>query len=173
MEFQELIKERYSCRKFSERPVEADKLEAVLEAGRIAPTAANRQPQRILVVQGEAARKKMEECTTCSFDAPVILVCCYDREKAAHNKLGDGHGCGHEDVSIVMTLMMLACFDLGLGNTWVGLMREDKLHELFNIPQTYEIVGLMPIGYPAEDAKPANMHFRRKPLEETVFYDTF
>lgn len=74
MDFEKLCAERYSLRKFSDRPVEAEKLEKVLEAGHNAPTAHNLQPQRILVMQSKEALEKAEECTACKFHPPVILV---------------------------------------------------------------------------------------------------
>lgn len=173
MDFQNLIQMRYSCRSFEDKPVEQEKLDAILEAGRLAPTGGNQQPQRILVVRDKEALAKMEECTTCSFGAPVVLVCCYDTEHTAHNRIGSGRSCGHEDIAIVATHMMLACYDLGLANTWVGLLREDKLRECYQIPEEYEIIGLMPLGYAAEGAKPGPLHEKRRPLEETVFYNSF
>ena len=74
MDFEKLCAERYSLRKYADRPVEAEKLEKVLEAGHNAPTAHNLQPQRILVMQSREALEKAEECTACKFHAPVILV---------------------------------------------------------------------------------------------------
>ena len=88
MDFEKLCAERYSLRKFSGRPVEAEKLEKVLEAGHNAPTAHNLQPQRILVMQSKEALEKAEECTACKFHPPVILVVAYDPAKA-WNREGD------------------------------------------------------------------------------------
>ena len=82
MDFEKLCAERYSLRKFSDRPVEAEKLEKVLEAGHNAPTAHNFQPQRILVMQSKEALEKAEECTACKFHPSVILVVAYDPAKA-------------------------------------------------------------------------------------------
>ena len=93
MDFEKLCAERYSLRKYADRPVEAEKLEKVLEAGHNAPTAHNLQPQRILVMQSREALEKAEECTACKFHAPVILVVAYDPAKA-WNREGDmkNHG---------------------------------------------------------------------------------
>ena len=84
MDFEKLCAERYSLRKYADRPVEAEKLEKVLEAGHNAPTAHNLQPQRILVMQSREALEKAEECTACKFHAPVILVVAYDPNKSLH-----------------------------------------------------------------------------------------
>lgn len=173
MEFSELIRNRFSVRKYSQRPVEPQKLEAVLEAGRVAPTAGNRQPQRILVVDTPEGLQKMEACTTCSFHAPVVLLVCYDRTVENNNHLGDHRAYGQVDASIVMTHMMLAAWNIGLGSVWVGLFRPELLRQNFNIPADYQIVSLMPIGYAAEDAKPSVMHGDKFPLTHTVFHDHF
>lgn len=173
MEFSELIEERFSVRKYSQKPVEPEKLQAVLEAGRIAPTAGNRQPQRILVVDTPEGLRKMKECTTCSFDAPVVLLVCYDTKVENNNHLGDHRPYGQVDASIVMTHMMLAAWDAGLGNVWVGLFKPELLEQYFSIPEDYRIVSLMPIGYAAEDAVPAKMHGDKFSLAHTVFHDHF
>ena len=85
MEFRELIRARYSCRKFASTPIPQEKLDAVLEAGRIAPTGHNGQPQRILVAKaGTETYEKIKECTACHFDAPVILVSCFEKGTQGH-----------------------------------------------------------------------------------------
>lgn len=175
MEFKELIKERYSCRKFKDTPLEQETIDAILRASNHAPTGKNNQSQRILVVRSEEARSLMKECTPCSFDAPVILLMCYDTDAQAHNdwEEGNGKGCGHDDAAIVMTHLMLACYDEGLGCTWVAYRNEERLREVYNIPDTYQILGLLPLGYPADDAKKSDRHFVRKELSETVCYDSF
>ncbi len=165
MEFEALIRARYSCRKFEPDAIPQEKLDAILEAGQIAPTGHNCQPQRILVVRaGTPEMEKLQQCTDCHFNAPVILVGCYE----------DG-GLGHEyeDLAIVMTHCMLAAFDEGLASIWVQLCDFAKLRTLLHIPEAYHIVGLMPLGYPRADAHPSRLHADRKPIEETVFYQHF
>ena len=120
MDFEKLCAERYSLRKFSDRPVEAEKLEKVLEAGHNAPTAHNLQPQRILVMQSKEALEKAEECTACKFHPPVILVVAYDPAKA-WNREGDMKNHGEIDATIAATQMMLQAADLGLGTCYGGL----------------------------------------------------
>lgn len=173
MEFSELIQNRFSVRKYSQRPVEPEKLQTVLEAGRIAPTAGNRQPQRILVVDTPDGLQKMKECTTCSYDAPVVLLVCYDPKVENNNHLGDHRTYGQIDTSIVMTHMMLAAWNVGLGNVWVGLFKPELLRQHFNIPSDYQIVSLMPIGYAADNAKPGEMHGNKFPITHTVFHNHF
>lgn len=174
MEFQKLIYERYSVRNFSSQPVEEEKLQKILEAGQAAPTARNAQPQRVLVVKSPEALEKIRECTPCHYNAPVVLVMC---RKSSDTPIDPEKGVNGDstplDASIALTHMMLCAADLGLGSCWVGLHYKEKLRRLFHVPDYLEIVSLLPIGYPAEDAAPNPAHTQRLPLSETVFWDTF
>ena len=173
MSFLQLAKEqRYSVRKFKDHPVEKEKLDLILEAGRIAPTACNYQPQRILVIEDEAAREKIKQCTPCHFDAPVILLICYDKTTVWKNKTNGTIG-GDVDASIVTTQMMLEIAELGLGTTWVGAFNHQKTRELFEIPDYLVPVALLPIGYPADGVEAHPWHYKRFDMEHTVFYNTF
>lgn len=172
MEFLELAKKRYSVRSFSKKPVEPEKLEAVLQAGRLAPTATNAQPQHILVLQGQEEMQKLAECTKFTFDAPMALVVCADKGQAwvrGH----DGKNHAEIDACIVATHMMLAAAELGLGSTWVGVFQPERIAQEFGAPENFVITAILPMGYPAEDAKPSGNHEKRKPLEETVCYHSF
>lgn len=173
MTFEEVVKTRYSVRKYSDRPVEPEKLARVLEAGRVAPTAGNGQPQRILVVQGEEMLTKLRPCTPCHFDAPVVLLVCYRPNPDARVEGFRNGDFAQVDAGIVMTHMMLQATDLGLGSCWVGLYSATALREAFAIPPEYEVLSLLPLGYPAEDAEPRDAHFQRLPIESTVFREGF
>ena len=171
MNFYELAKERYSVRSFDGRPVEKEKLNAVLEAGRLAPTACNFQPQRILVIQGEDL-PKMEGCTRMQFGQSVMLLVCWDTTVSWKNRMG--RDIGIVDGSIVLTQMMYRAQELGLGSLIVGVYKEDLLRERFAIPAQYEIACMLMLGYPAQGCQPnQKLHFERKKLEETVFYGSF
>lgn len=172
MDFSTLVKERYSVRKFSGNKVEQQKLDTVLEAGRLAPSACNYQPHRVLVIESDEARAKIKKCTPCDFSAPVILLVCYDKSVSAKRKV-DGKDYGEVDASIVTTQMMLQAAEIGLGTTWVGHFDPAKIIENFDLPENLVPVALLPLGYPAEDAAPIELHFSRKPIEETVFYNHF
>ena len=172
MEFLELVKKRYSCRKFLEKEVEREKIEKVLEAGRLAPTAANFQPQRIFVITNKEKREALKECTKFTFDAPVILAVCYDKTESWKRKY-DGADEGIVDCSIVSTHMMLEIAELGLGSTWVASFDPEKAREILNIQEDLEIVNLLPFGYPAEDGVPSQMHEKRKSLDEIVSWNKF
>ena len=167
MDFEKLCAERYSLRKFSNRPIEAEKLEKVLEAGRKAPTAHNLQPQRILVMQSKEALEKAEECTACKFHPPVILVVAYDPAKA-WNREGDMKNHGEIDATIAATQMMLQAADLGLGTCYVGMFSQEKLHEMFPEMKGLVATAMLPLGYPAETAHPSRLHGDRMPLDEMV-----
>ena len=171
MSFTELIEQRYSVRKYDDRSIEVEKLHKILEAGRLAPTGCNYQPQRILVVKDEDLQK-INDCSPCIFGAPTVLVICYD--KTVSWKSRSGRDIGDVDATIVLTQMMYQAQELGIGSLIVGIYKEPLLRERFNIPDTYQIVSLMLLGYPAQDCEPhPQLHFERKPLEETVFYGSF
>ncbi len=164
--------QRYSVRTYDMRPVEQEDLDAVLRAGQIAPTAANRQPQRILVINTREGMVKLAQCTRYVFGAPAALVVCYDRSSVWVRNFDDKDS-GDVDASIVATHMMLEAAERGLGTCWVGHFDPVKLRELFNIPATFEPVAILDLGYPGDDAQPNPLHSRRKELAETVFYNHF
>lgn len=172
MDFLELAKQRYSCRSFSDKKIEKEKLLKILEAGRLAPTAANYQPQRILVIQDEENLSKLGECTKFGWNAPVMMIICYDKNISWKRKY-DNNDEGTVDASIVTTHMMLEIQSLGLGTTWIGYFDPDKVKEVYNIPDNFEVIALMPVGYPSEDSKPSKMHDERQPLDEIVFWEKF
>lgn len=173
MDFLHLAKEeRYSVRAFRDKPVEREKLEQILEAGRIAPTACNYQPQRILVIEDEAALAKLKQCTSCHFNAPLALMICYDKTTCWKNRTNGTIG-GDVDAAIVTTHMMLEVAQLGLATTWVGAFNHKKARELFDIPEYIVPVALLPIGYAAEGTAPHPWHWKRFDMDHTVFYNTF
>jgi nitroreductase len=170
MDFITLAQERFSHRSFSEQPVEKEKLDLILEAGRLAPTAGNYQPQRILVIESDEAIAKLKQCTPCHYNAMLVLLVCY--EDISKNPFS-GKAIGEVDASIVTTHMMLEATELGLGSVWVGYFNPEQIRTSFNLPDNYIPVALLPIGYPDEDAYPSPMHNSRNPLEKTVFYNEF
>ncbi len=172
MSFNDLAEKRYSVRKFSPQPVEKEKLEYVLRAAQLAPTAVNFQPQRILVIDDRQTKAKLRECTDYHFNAPVSLLVCAEIA-SAWTRPFDNKNSGEIDCSIVTTQMMLAAADIGLGTTWIMYFDPAKIREAFSIPASLEPIALLVMGYPADDAVPHPKHFERKPLEETVFYNSF
>lgn len=169
MEYQQLIEERYSVRKFSDEPVAQADIQAILEAGRIAPTARNSQTHRIWVVTKPEDLAKIDECSPCRYGAPAVLICGFDNEEAfMHSDERNGDwSYGIMDGSIVFTHMMLKAHDLGLGTCWVGLFDGPKVQDLFGL-EGVTIYSLMPFGHIAPDSEPSPRHTDRRPLEETV-----
>ena len=170
MDFMELVKKRYSVRKFSERTVEREKLDAVLFAGNIAPTAKNLQPQRIYVLQSEDALAKLDTLTHCRYGAKTVLLFAYNTDEDWKNPLEEGVHSGVEDVSIVATHIMLAAAEQGLDTCWCNYFANSKLEELFDLPENEKSVLIMPIGYATDDAKPTPLHEQKRGSSETVKY---
>ena len=167
MDFHTLSAARYSLRKFSPRPVEQEKLDLILEAGRNAPTAHNLQPQRIFVLRSPQALEKADGCMGSHFHPPVILMVGYDGA-VSWKRETDGKDHGEIDAAIAAAQMMLQAADLGLGTTYVGMFEPEKLLAAFpEMAGTFPI-AMLPLGYPAEGAHPARLHSDRKPLEELV-----
>ena len=169
MDFYELVKARYSVRKYADKPVEEEKLQKVLAAGAAAPTAKNQQPQHIYVLESKEAIEKIRGITRCAFDAPVVLLVCGDKEKAWTNPFNDRNS-AEMDCSIVTTQMMLQAADLGLGTTYVGMFDPEKLLSAFPEMAGLTPIAMLPLGYPAENARPSRLHADRKPVEELVKY---
>ena len=170
MTFLELAKKRFSVRKFTDQPVEKEKLDKVLEAGNIAPTAKNLQPQRIYVLQSEEALKKAYALTPCCYGAKTVLLFTYDIDEEWTNPLEDMIHSGDQDVSIVATHIMLEAEEQGLATCWVNYFPNTKAAEVFGLPESEVVVLMMPIGYAAADAVPTTNHTEKKPIEKTVRY---
>ena len=170
MTFEELIESRYSVRKFSDKPIEKDVLDKILEAGNVAPTGKNAQPQRIYVLRSPEAIAKVRELSRCAFNAPVVLLIAYDDGEQWHNPLEEGVTAGQQDVSIVATHIMLEAWNLGVGSCWVNYFAPTKAAEMFSLPENEKPVLLMPLGYPAQDSVPGPMHMAKKPISDTIKY---
>lgn len=169
MDFQALSTARYSLRKFSAQPVEQEKLDLILEAGRSAPTAHNYQPQRIFVLRSPEALEKADACMGSHFHPPVILAVAY-APSVSWKRETDGKDHGEIDAAIAATQMMLQAADLGLGTTYVGMFEPEKLLAAFPEMAGTFLIALLPLGYPAESAHPSRLHTERKPLRELVNY---
>lgn len=166
-DFLDLAKERYSVRKFSDTPVEQEKIDKIIEAGRVAPTAVNSQPQMIYVVKSAEGMEKMNQLSGCIYGAPQAFIFCYNDNTVC--KREDGNY-GEIDVTIVLTHMMLEAANLGIGTCPVGMFNPAELSAAFNLPANIHPILIMPFGYAAEDAAPSAMHTQYRALEETVEY---
>ncbi len=170
MTFMELAKERFSVRRFQDKEVPQEIIDRILEAGHIAPTGCNNQPQRILVIKSEEGLAKLRKCTRCHFDAPLVFAVCFDK-KECWERPYDGKLSGDIDASIVTTHMMLEAAEQGIGSCWVMHFDPAKLREAFSLSDDLEPTALLVMGYPAEDAVPAPQHAVYRPLEEIVSYE--
>ena len=168
MTFLELAKARYSVRSFQDQPITEEHMNRILEAGHVAPTACNNQPQKIYIAKSEDARKKLASVCRCTFDAPVILVVCYDRTRDWKNKLQPGYESGETDAAIVCTHMMLEAAELGIGSCWVGYFNADRVSEVLGLPENVTVSALLPMGYPADDAKPLPLHAQYREPDDIV-----
>ena len=169
MEFKKVIKDRYSCKKYSDKQVEPEKINAILEAGRVAPTARNAQEQRIYVVQSAEGLAKIDANTPCRYGAPTVIVVAYDKSEI-FSYPGGKYDSGAEDATIVATQMILAAADVGVDSCWLNYFDPDKLARELNLPESEFIVMLMDLGYAAQGAGPLPNHDNRKALSETVKY---
>ena len=169
MEFKKVISARYSCKKYSDKKVESEKLNAILEAGQLAPTAKNLQEQRVYVVQSESGLAAIDKVTPCRYGAPTVLVVAFDKNNV-FTYPGEKRDSGVEDATIVATHMVLAAADEGVDSCWVNFFDPDKLAAELGLPENEEILMVMDLGYAAEGAGPLANHGSRKPLSETVSY---
>lgn len=167
MEFEKVIKERKATRKFSDKKLEKAKLDKILEAGRIAPTAKNLQPFKIYVVESAEGIEKLDKATKCRYNAPVVLVVCGNKEKSY---VKDGSPIYQMDASIVTTHMMLEATNLGVDNIWIELFDGDVLREEFSIPDNLIPVCLLPLGYKSKMCPPSPFHKIRKKINDLVEY---
>lgn len=161
----DVIEERFSCRSFTADKITTEEVQAILTAANLAPTAINLQPQVIYVVENPTLLEKLNEATRFVFDAKTVFVVCYDTTKSWHRR-NDGKDHGDIDASIVATQMMLAATAMGIGSCYVCSFKKDKLKEILDIPDEYEVNCLLPVGYP-KDILP---HNERKELEDYVIY---
>ncbi|MBQ8688281.1 MAG: nitroreductase family protein [Ruminococcus sp.] len=179
MNFLELAKTRYSVRGYLPKPVEPEKLAYILECGRVAPTGVNAQPQRILVVQTPEGMEKMANAAGIPelYHAPMALIICVEKECSWTRKY-DGHNIHEIDATIVTDHMILAATEQGLGTLWMCRFKPEIIRAEFNIPDNYVPVNVLLVGYTDPEAlyKSPDRHDAegmRKPIEETVTYDTF
>ena len=172
MDFEKIITERYSVRKFKSEKIPQNVIDKIIEAGHKAPTGCNYQPQRILVLNNDESILKLKNCTKCHFDAPSAMLICHNREESWVRKY-DGALSSSVDAVIVTTYMMLACQNEGVGTCWVMHFDPLAMRENFNIPDNLEPVALLVMGYPADDSKPLDLHNQFRPISEVVFYDKF
>lgn len=173
MNFLELAKKRYSVRKFSEEKVSPGDLELILEAGRVAPTGANRQPQRLLVIQSEEGVAKLSKATRL-YGAPMAILICSDTSETWERPF-DGKKLTDIDAAIITDHMMLEATDLGLGSLWICWFDPEIIRSEFALPDHLEPINILAIGHAESEQTQASSPDRhktlRKPIEQTVFFE--
>lgn len=150
MDFSEVIKNRYSCKKFSDVEVKKEKLDKILEAGRVAPTAKNLQEQHIYVVQSEKGLEAIDKATPCRYQAPVVLVVAYNKNNVFTYPGGKR--------------------DSGIDSCWINFFNPDELAKALGLPEEEEILMLLDLGIAADGTGALPNHNSRKELTETISY---
>lgn len=162
--FLDMTKERWSVRKFKQEQISDEHMARILEAGRNAPSACNYQPQRVLVLQSDEALAQIRSITHWAFNAPTVLLVCADLAESWKNV--DGCDSAEVDAAIALDHMMMEAWECGVGSTWVRGFDERVMRQALNLPRTWKVVAMMPMGYPAETAHPSTWYFSRKSNEE-------
>ena len=167
MDFSELINTRYSVRAYTPDAVEEDKLQRLLEAARLAPTAANRQPFQLIVIHSAGREEELKRIYRKDWfvQAPLVIGICGIPAEAWVRR--DGKSYMDVDVAIVMDHLILAAADLGLGTCWVGAFDRAAAREILALPDDVEPIAFTPLGYPADQPRPK----KRKTLSELVRYE--
>ncbi len=171
MEFEKLILERFSVRKFKPEHLIKEHIDKILEAGHKAPTGCNYQPQRILVLNTDDAINNLKKCTKCHFNAPSAMLVCYNQDESWKRPYDEALS-APVDAAIVATHMMLAAHNIGVGCCWVMHFDPFSMAEVFGIPDNIKPLALLVMGYPAQDAESLGLHSKFRPAEEIVFYDS-
>lgn len=170
MNFLDNAKKRYSVRSYKSQKVEQEKLDLILEAARVAPTAANLQPVRLIVVQEKEGLAKIEKAANI-YNAPLAVIVCADHSTAWPRPF-DKKQTGDIDASILTDHMMLQASELGLGTVWVCYFKPDILSQEFNLPENLEPVNILVIGYADEEPADPDRHGKtRIPLDTLVAYE--
>lgn len=162
------IKTRKSVRAYLGKPIDHETLAVVLEAGRLAPSASNRQEWRFVIVRDLNSRSQLADAANKQEfvgEAPVVIVACAETD---NHVMGCGQPCYPIDVAIALDHITLAAVEVGLGTCWIGAFDEKRVKDLLGIPEEIRVVGLMPIGYPSN---PLPVKKNRFPLEKIVKYE--
>lgn len=170
MNFLDIAKTRFSVRKYTDKKVEAEKLDQILNAAHVAPTAANLQPVRLLVIQQEEGLKKISKAANLH-GAPLAILVCADHSKAWKGPF-DGKKTTDIDASILTDHMMLEATELGLGSVWICFFKPDIIKEEFQLPDSLEPINILAIGYADEAPADPERHLAtRIPLGQLVSYE--
>lgn len=167
MDFERVIKERFSTRKFKNEQVSDELITKILQAGNLAPTAKNYQPQRIYVVKSQEGLEKIDKASPCRYNAPICLIVASDKNVAWSKK---DYSTYEMDACIVATHMMLEATNLEINSIWIEFFDSNIIKQEFDLKDNIEPICLIPLGYKADDFEPSPMHSKRKDLSEIVEY---
>ena len=167
MDFLELAKDRYSVRKFLSREVEQEKIDKILEAGNVAPTACNFQPQVIYVIKSSRGLEKLQKCKFSHFGETLAFLICYDEKKCWFRSF-DNKPSGEIDASIVATHMMIEAWNEGIGSTWIMHFDPEAIKTEFDIPTNVIPVCLLVMGYADSTYQPSKLHFENKDKKDII-----
>lgn len=168
MDVCDAIATRKSVRAYLDKPIEEEKLNAVLEAARLAPSASNRQEWRFVIVREKEARSQIAMAAGQQMfiaQAPVIIVACAETDG---HLMTCGEPCYPIDVAIALDHLTLRAVELGLGTCWIGKFNADEVKKILGIPDEIKVVQLMPLGYPVE---PDAVQKKRRAFAEIVKLD--
>ncbi|MBQ3834847.1 MAG: nitroreductase family protein [Elusimicrobia bacterium] len=168
MDFLEMATKRYSERAFANTPIEKEKLDKILEAGRIVPTACNFQPQRFYILKSPTALEKVKTVSLATYNAPVVILVCYDKNEVWKNRKEEGYDSGEQDIAIAATTMMYEAESLGVHSLWIRGFNSKTASEVFDLPENIVPGMMLALGYPSEKSKPSDWHFARKNIEHFV-----
>jgi nitroreductase len=170
--FLELAKSRYSVRNFNTRPVEEEKLNYILECGRLAPSAANYQPWVVLLVRDPIIRQELAGTYNREWfkQAPVVLVFLGDHQQAW--KRSDGKDHTDIDLAIIADHITLAAAEQGLGTCWICNFDAEKCSQILKLPGHLEPIAYLPLGYPADSTDQTSRHLKRKSFDEIIKFDS-
>lgn len=164
--FLDLVKARYSVRSYTNQAIEKEKLDYIMECVRLAPSAVNFQPWKFYIVESDEAKNKLCQCYTREWfaTAPIYIMACADHTQSWKRR-HEGKDHADVDISIAVEHLCLAATEQGLGTCWVCAFDAALCKSLFNLPEHIEPIALIPLGYPADEAKEKS----RKAMEEIVF----
>lgn len=170
MDFKRLIRSRYSVRAYKPDPVEDKKLQQVLEAAQLAPTAANRQPFRLIVIHTEGREEELNRIYRKEwFVQPPLVIGIVGVPGEGWVRREDGRNYTDIDVAIAMDHLILAAANLGLGTCWIGAFDPAAAREVLGLPETAEPLAFTPLGYPADAPKEK----KRRPLADLVYTEAW
>jgi nitroreductase len=160
------IAQRYSCRAYQDKPIEQDKLDRIIEAARLAPSARNLQEWRFVFVRDAELRKQMQVAANNQpfvSQAAVVIAACAENDYV----MRCGQKCGPIDVAIAMEHIALQAIAEGLGTCWIGSFYPEQVQQILGIPENIAVIELMTVGYPADRMRPKT----REPAEKIACYD--